>query len=123
MNDCTPRNAVTFPVSGESEPDRAHAMTLGISFDGTQYRYREFKYDRLRDALAYAALDAARGGAHPSMSDPAEWLDRRVPAASDEESMRQARITFEGGRYRYQDFRYDRLADAIQYARNQKKWP
>lgn len=34
---------------------------LGVHFDGRQYRYRDYRYDRLEDALAYARLELARG--------------------------------------------------------------
>ena len=28
--------------------------SLGIRFDGRQYRYRDYRYDRAEDAVAYA---------------------------------------------------------------------
>ena len=32
---------------------------LGVTFDGRSYRYREYRYDLLSDALSYARLDHA----------------------------------------------------------------
>jgi hypothetical protein len=49
-----------------SEPDmvdeQERLMTsLAIRFDGRQYRYRDYRYDRLDDAVAYAELQLKRG--------------------------------------------------------------
>jgi len=41
-------------------------------------------------------------------------------AKSDAEQMEEYRITFDGGRYTYKDYTYDRLFDAINYAKLQK---
>ena len=42
------------------EPQRTMTL-LGIRFDGRQYHYREYRYDRLDDAVAYARLQLKRG--------------------------------------------------------------
>lgn len=101
------------------DSEKQHAKDLGISFNGTQFAYREFKYDKLPDAITYAELDALRKGQQKGVSYAPEWLDQTAPCASDRELMRQYGITSEGWRYRYREFRYDRLADAINYAANQ----
>jgi hypothetical protein len=112
MKDTTPRGA-NVPPSAE----KAHAIDLGISFNGTQYVYRDFKYDKLSDAIAYAELDSGRPGTMPDASLPAAWLDRQVPGDADQEAMRQYGIVLEEWRYRYWDYRYDRLVDAVNFAR------
>jgi len=96
-------------------------MQLGISFNGTQFVYRDFKYDKLTDAVAYAELDRSRTGAHLTASPPEAWLERPVPSASDDQLMKQYGISLDGGRYRYRDYRYDRLGDAMNYARSQTR--
>ena len=101
------------------DSEKQHAQDLGISFNGTQFAYREFKYDKLPDAITYAELDAHRQGQQKDVSPTPEWLDQTAPSASDQELMRQYGITSEGWRYRYREYRYDRLADAINYAANQ----
>jgi len=49
-----------------SEPEMVHEeerlmASLAICFDGRQYRYRDYRYDRLDDAIAYARLQRERG--------------------------------------------------------------
>lgn len=123
MTESTLKITVEFPVSVISEIEKDDAMHLGISFNGTQYLYREFKYDKLPDAVAYAAFDIAREGSKPVASSPVDWLERQIPDEGEQEMMQQYGISFEGWRYKYQDFRYDRLADAIKYAASSVKQP
>ncbi|HEX8987666.1 MAG TPA: hypothetical protein VF816_06870 [Rhodocyclaceae bacterium] len=92
---------------------------LGVSFDGHQYRYRGYSYDLLKDAVSYALLDRARSE-HPGESAK-EWLDPDSPTAADEESMRKLHVTFDGHRYHFAGYRYDRLADACRYAELKQK--
>jgi hypothetical protein len=47
-------------VQPPSEDDQAIMAALSISFDAGVYRYREYRYDRLADAVNYASIDAAR---------------------------------------------------------------
>jgi len=115
MTDFAPKTPSGMPRPPLSEA-ADHAMHLGISFNGTQFIYRDFKYDRLADAIGYAELDVSREGGRLAPSTPAMWLDRLVPDADDLEMMKTHGITFEGRQYRYKDFRYDRLADALGFA-------
>jgi hypothetical protein len=48
-------DAVQAPVSAE-----ALMHELGITFDGSLYRFREFRYEKLADAIAYARLAGRR---------------------------------------------------------------
>mgnify|MGYP003595648695 CR=1 FL=1 len=100
-----------------SAAQQREAMQLGIAFNGFQFVYRDYKYDRLPDAVAYAKLEATRGEGQAAVTNPAAWLDRPVPSAADLEVMQRHGIRFENWRYRFQDYRYDRLADALNYAR------
>lgn len=117
MTDTPLMNACELPVSVSPEAQQAHAMDLGISFDGARFVYREFRYDRLPDAIAYAEQDILLGGRQPA-TDLARWLPRAVPDAAEQELMRRYGIVFEEWRYKYLDYRYDRLADAVNYASN-----
>ena len=121
MTELTSKIASTSPVSETEEAQQSHAMHLGISFNGTQYLYREYKYDRITDAIAYAEHDVMREGRPPAVSSAVEWLDRPVPSAADREQMTLHGISFDGWRYRYRDYRYDRLSDAVSYASGQTR--
>lgn len=47
-------NASECSISDIPVADQEHAMRLGIAFNGTQFVYRDFTYDRLADALNYS---------------------------------------------------------------------
>jgi hypothetical protein len=38
------------------DADEVAMRELGVTFDGSKYRFREYRYDRVADALAYASL-------------------------------------------------------------------
>ncbi len=119
MTDTLQGNASARSDPSISAADQAHAMHLGIAFNGVQFVYHDFKYDRLPDAVAYAELEAARGDGQAAVTNPAAWLDRPLPSAADREVMKQHGVSFDSWRYRFQDYRYDRLADAVSYASGQ----
>ncbi|HWJ06514.1 MAG TPA: hypothetical protein VNS57_12110 [Steroidobacteraceae bacterium] len=48
---------------GHVAPDDFQLAAVGVSFDGRQYRYETYRYDRPEDAVAYAELDRARRAA------------------------------------------------------------
>lgn len=124
-------------------PDIAAAVLRhGIVKDGARIRYREFFYDRIADAIAYADLDSGRGSkplwaAKPQRQADRQHVEEKAPAqgnrftladvaekariegvsTEDAESMLRFNIKKEGGRYVYQTYRYDKLADAISYAK------
>lgn len=52
-----------MPISEPGMADEQERLmtSLAIRFDGRQYRYRDYRYDRLDDAVAYAKLQLARG--------------------------------------------------------------
>lgn len=116
MSNITIKSASERPTSVVSQVEMNRAMSLGISFNGTQFVCQEFKYDKLPDAISYAELITARDGVLPSVSCAADWLERNVPNEADKVLMEKYGICFEDWRYKYQDYRYDRLADAVNYA-------
>lgn len=123
MSNIPLENATGLPASVVSQDEMNRAMSSGISFNGAQFVFQEFKYDKLPDALAYAELVTIRDGVHPSVSCPADWLERGVPNETDQVLMTKYGIIFEEWRYKYQDYRYDRLADAVNYASSQNTVP
>lgn len=116
MTDAVSLSADRPATSSTVDAYRDRAMQLGVSFNGAQFTFRDFKYDRLRDAVAYAELDRQRGEHFPAASAPETWLERPLPGVEDLALMQQHRISLEGSRYRYRGYLYDRLADALSYA-------
>ncbi|MDZ5456816.1 CrpP-related protein [Azohydromonas lata] len=94
---------------------------LGIRCLGWRYEYRGFRYDRLADAVAYAKLDRARqppgNFGEAALADEAPCL----PAGEERQTMTQWAIAFDAGSYRFQNFRYERLSDALAYAQLVKR--
>ena len=106
---------VSPPAPSESEREMAE---FGITQDGLRYRYNNYRYDRLADAVAYARLMRSRptrpdaGGTFTQGS--ATW----VPPTDDERDlMASLGIRLVDGTYRFAEFRYERLVDAVNYAR------
>lgn len=106
-----------FTASGVSEADQKRAMRMGISFNGTQFVYGDFRYDRLSDAFSYAELEFRREGRQPVPTSSTDWLSRPSPNNADRALMQEFGVTFDDWRYKFRDYRYDRLADALNYAR------
>jgi hypothetical protein len=89
---------------------------LSIAYDGRQYLYDRYRYDRLADAIAYAKLQRSLpGGETPPPVPPAQ--QGHVPDPSERELMAGLGIAFLDGTYHLGPYRYARLADAVNYAR------
>lgn len=62
---------LTQPSTDAAEPPVVQAPAsngdpmkeLGITFDGKQYQFNGYRYDRLSDAVSYARIVASRGNA------------------------------------------------------------
>ena len=114
------------PTQGTARgPDAAAAdecqllTELSIVRDGRQYLYDGYCYDRLSDAVAYAEL--VRGQARqPGPSAPAQFALVDSPTASDRQLMTELSISSENGRFVFEGYRYDRLSDAVSYARHRR---
>lgn len=103
--------------------ETARLMTeLAIVRDGRYYRCEGYCYERLADAVAYAAVVRAR---QPSRVEPLPETPTTVDvrdaveglSVSDHLLMFELAITFEDGSFVFDGFRYDRLIDAANYAR------
>jgi hypothetical protein len=111
--------ATNMPAQPASALEEQRLRTeLGIRRIGRRYEYRGYRYDRLADAVAYARLDREhpRGQAAPEASPQA---DEPPPLPSNDERAQMATwdIRFDAGIYTFQNYRYERLCDAVAYAR------
>jgi hypothetical protein len=99
-------------------PDRERQMAeFSVGHDGIRYHYNGYRYDKWQDAVAYARLMHAR-------PDPVDARGSFVPGkklvpATDAERalMESLGIRYDGGAYRFGNFRYDGLSDAVNYAK------
>jgi hypothetical protein len=104
---------------GDAAAERESVMAeFSISYNGRHYQFDRFRYDSLGDALAYARLQRSRPGSEGFEALPAAQMVE-APDESQRRLMASLAITFEGGIYHLGSFRYDRLADAVNYARLQ----
>jgi hypothetical protein len=90
-----------------------------IWFDGRAYHYRQYSYDLLPDAIAYARLDRAKPGFHDEPL-PRYWKQWQGPTPEETAQMAPHGIGYERGRYYYGPYRYELLADALAYAKRSR---
>jgi hypothetical protein len=109
-------NAIGSAADTPGERERLMAE-FSIAYNGRHYEYGRYRYERLADAVSYARLRRAMGTA--AEADGPMPLPQPIesPDASQREMMAQFAITFEDGVYRLGSYRYDRLVDAVNYAR------
>lgn len=114
------RNDARYAGAGAPDAalERERLMAeLSITYNGRQYQYDRYRYDRLDDAVAYARLRLAT----PTPQDegvPMPAVQRvQAPDGAQRQLMKTLSITFDDGVYRLGAYRYDRLYDAINYAR------
>jgi len=101
-----------------SEADAVRMSELNVRFDGRSYRYGQYCYDVLKDALSYARLDQERHGRLTAPCDEAPvWTSPPMPTEDEQRQMDGLGVSFDGRQYHYQGYRYDRLSDALAYAR------
>jgi hypothetical protein len=91
---------------------------LGIRRIGWRYEYRGYRYDRLADAASFARVDRGhqRGQAALEASPQADEPPP-MPSSDDLALMATWDIRFNAGIYTFQQYRYERLCDAVAYAR------
>ena len=94
------------------------AAAIGISFDGREYHYQEYTYERIEDALDYARLDRARPGFRADTA-PRRWRQWVGPTPEERLQMAAHGIVYERGHYCYGPYRYDVLSAALEYARHE----
>jgi hypothetical protein len=114
--------AVVAAVPAAAPTTREALMDeFSISYNGRQYQYDRYRYDLLADAVDYAKLQRSTlsGG---DGSDPDGPVQDQVetPDASERELMVSLDITLVDGTYHFGSYRYERLSDAVNYARLQR---
>lgn len=111
------------PEAADLEEQASLMATLGIRHERRYYHFRGYRYTRLEDAVAYAHLVGTRAARMlPEDNLPDRSFDDggepgEPPTAADTTLMQSLGVSFEDGRYVYEGFHYDRLADAVAYAR------
>jgi hypothetical protein len=103
-------------ISRKFVSDSNEMAETGVGFDGRSYRYQDYSYDFLPDALAYAKLDRSRPSYRAEAYVEPQWREAEVPTAAQQKLMKELGITFDGRHYLYFEYRYDRCADAIDFA-------
>lgn len=101
-------------ASGEQERLKAE---LFITYNGRHYEYNRYRYDRLVDAVDYARLQRSKSSGDDDIGPLLRPEDIETPDESQRQLMADLAITFQDGMYRLGAFRYDRLTDAVNYAR------
>lgn len=97
----------------------ARLMTAyGILFDGNDYWFGPFRYQRLDDALVYARMNRVEPSIHEQEGGLRPWRTPEAPDEPTRQLMDELGITFDGRRYRYGIYRYDQFVDAINYAQS-----
>jgi hypothetical protein len=110
-------------VKDEPATERERLMAqYSITYNGRQYQYDRYRYDGLTDAVDYARLQRGRPVGSDGNTDPMAPAQAIVeaPDESQRELMAELAITFQDGIYHLGDYRYERLADAANYARLQR---
>ena len=92
---------------------------FSIAYNGRHYQYDRYRYDYLADAVSYARLQRSMPRAGDGLGPLPPAQDVEAPDESQRRVMATLAITFRDGRYHLGAYRYDRLADAANYARLQ----
>jgi hypothetical protein len=98
------------------ETERSELAPIGIGFDGRYYRYKQYRYDLLSDALHYARFDRAQPAYRTEDDIPPQWIAPETPTAEQQKQMADLGVSFDGKYYRYAGYRYDQFTDAAHYA-------
>lgn len=110
------------PTAPADAADGSRLMAeLSIAHAGRYYHFGGHRYERLKDAVAYAQLV----GAQPSQQRESAAI-KRVDAveptdAVERQLMLELSISFENGCFVFEGYRYDRLIDAANYARHRRQ--
>ena len=110
----------SLEASAQTTAPAARVAEPRICYDGRSYQYRGYRYDRFIDAVNYARLDCARGFSDAAGGDAVTGQAPAPPSEAECALMQALAITFEDGTFRWREYRYDRLADAVAYATLQK---
>ncbi|WP_257385143.1 hypothetical protein [Tahibacter caeni] len=99
-----------------SPDDQRDMREYQVHYDGCAYEYNGYRYDCLGDALAYARLMRSRPQQHDPRGPYRRCRDVGAESETSKQHMASLGIELEDGRFCYRGFRYDRLAEAVDYA-------
>lgn len=85
---------------------------LSVSYDGRHYQFGQYRYDQVADAIHYAQRHPGEANDARPAAAPIE-----IPDEAQRALMGSFDISFRDGLYHLGDYRYERLADAVAYAR------
>jgi len=116
------------PSASEPLGDAAKSARLmsafGVTRSGRFFLFHGYRYSTLADAVAYAHLLGTRPTLSAEDNHAALARFEEEPAvvgsAEDERLMATCGISLADGQYVFAAFRYDRLADAVAYARSEQ---
>ena len=111
------REPDAMPIDTVTDERTRLMAELSIHYDGRHYIFEEYRYDRLSEAVSYARLAQARA---PQVNAPLRSTYGKAiesPGESDKLLMHTLHISFRAGAYEFEGYRYDRLVDAVNYAR------
>lgn len=111
------RFAAVDPPDAPGERERQMAE-FSITYNGRQYQYDRYRYDRLADAVGYAQLRRSMPPGHDAAVPMPALQTVEAPDEAQRRTMAALSITFQDGVYRLGSYRYDRLDDALSYARS-----
>jgi hypothetical protein len=94
------------------------AIELGIGFDGRQFQYHAYRYDKLSDAVDYAHLERSKLGFLPVYARRPVWSEKREPTEAEQRLMAEFAIAYDGKCFLAGGYRYERLDDALNYVRH-----
>ena len=103
-----------------TEESKELMAALSIRYNGRHFCFHEYRYEHLEDAVAYVGLQrdrALRGLTEELASGAADTDTPELPSASERRAMEELGVSYQAGRYVFKGFHYDRLRDALAYAR------
>jgi hypothetical protein len=110
---CEDRSMASLPLVDDPATSE---HWVGIPFDGRAYHYRQYSYDRVEDALNYAKAERARPDFDKIAPTCMRWRQFLEPTAHERAQMAEHGIAYQDGYFFYGPYRYDVLANALDYA-------
>lgn len=115
MNSHSPHSDLL--AAGPSDAELEQMKEHDISCDGTSYFFSGYRYAKLADALSYARLMRERPELPSRGHAVATSQTSAAPTEASRELMAKLGIDLDAGVFRFGGFRYDRLEDAVAYAK------
>jgi hypothetical protein len=97
---------------------------FSITRHGRYYHFDTYRYELLSDAIAFAEIVRARSPHTAQRPDPSaleKCDDAQTPNAADQQLMQEFSISLQNYSFVFEGFRYDRLIDAVNYARHRRE--